>query len=163
MEIWKRIEEYPNYSVSTEGEVRQDKKGKLLAKEKTVHGYYRVTLCKDGKTKHCAIHRLVASAFLPNPDGLTQVNHIDEDKSNNSIGNLEWCDADYNINYGSGMKRRVETRIKNGDYVEHRCHLELDKKEYKRLWYLDNRDRILEKSRKTNKHWRLEGGKRIYY
>lgn len=70
-------------------------------------GYYYVILYKDAKGKKCRIHRLVASAFIPNPDKskFDQINHKDEDKKNNSLENLEWCDARYNVNYGTRVKR----------------------------------------------------------
>lgn len=70
-------------------------------------GYYYVILYKGAKGKKYRIHRLVASAFVPNPDILKfdQVNHKDENKKNNSPNNLEWCDAHYNANYGTRTKR----------------------------------------------------------
>lgn len=71
--------------------------------------YLSVSLYKDGKSCTKAVHRLVAEAFIPNPLGLMQVNHKDEDKSNNSANNLEWCTCKYNINYGSGNSRRSTT------------------------------------------------------
>lgn len=64
-------------------------------------GYLRVNLYKDGKMKQYLIHRLVADAYIPNPDNLPQVNHKDENKANNCLQNLEWCDAKYNVNYGT--------------------------------------------------------------
>ena len=64
-----------------------------------------VGLCTEGKRKCCYIHRLVAEAFIPNPNNYPQVNHKDEDKTNNCVNNLEWCDAKYNINYGTRIER----------------------------------------------------------
>ena len=120
-EIWKDIEGYEGlYQVSNLGRVRSldrvDSKGrhkcgqimKLSLNEK---GYVKITLWKNGKKKDYKVHRLVAEAFLPNPNNLPQVNHKDEIKSNNMIwvnedgsidynkSNLEWCDNKYNINY----------------------------------------------------------------
>ena len=68
-------------------------------------GYLRVRLWKDGKVEKCRINRLVAMAFIPNPDNLPEVNHKDEDKTNNCVENLEWCDSSYNINYGTRNKK----------------------------------------------------------
>lgn len=71
-------------------------------------GYLAVALNKDGVTKQKAIHRLVAKAFIPNPNGYLEVNHIDEDKANNTVGNIEWCNRSYNVNYGTrNAKQRL--------------------------------------------------------
>ena len=63
-------------------------------------GYKTVTLTKDGKSKTVFVHRIVAEAFIDNPDNLPMVNHKDEDKTNNFVENLEWCTASYNRTYG---------------------------------------------------------------
>lgn len=79
-------------------------------------GYKRVNLFdKNGKTKKHYIHRLVAEAFIPNPDNLPEVNHIDCNKNNNSVDNLEWCNRKDNLNhsYENGLKRTCEN---------HGCH-----------------------------------------
>lgn len=78
----------------------------------SVDRYPRVTYILHGKTVHKLIHRLVAEAFIPNPLGLPEVNHIDEDPLNCSAENLEWCDRMYNANYGTAIKRGSETRKK---------------------------------------------------
>lgn len=118
-EIWKDIKGYEGlYEVSNLGRVRslRDNHGqariRVLQQCKSSRGYLHLILCKNHKLKHYSVHRLVAEAFLPNPDGLPQINHIDECKTNNRVDNLEWCDAKYNINYGSGRQRRVETQGK---------------------------------------------------
>lgn len=89
-ETWKVIHLNTNYEVSNLGRVR-NKKGLLLKPQKTEKGYLRVDLSKDGKTKHYKVHRLVASAFIPNKNNLPQINHKDENKQNNRVDNLEWC------------------------------------------------------------------------
>ena len=76
------------------------------------NGYCYVLLWKNGKSKLHLIHRLVAEAFVPNPDNLPQVNHKDENKLKNIYTNLEWCTAKYNINYGTGTKKRSYQRSK---------------------------------------------------
>ena len=85
-------------------------------------GYNAVCLYKDGKTKQVTIHRLVAEAFIPNPNNLPEVNHKDKNKRNNSADNLEWCDRKYNVNYSKDdikdRSRAVKvTSLKTGDSV----------------------------------------------
>lgn len=102
MEIWKKIEDYEGlYEVSNTGKVR-DLKGNIKPMFKNNKGYYLLSLYCNGKTHHPTIHRLVAKAFIPNPNNYPQVNHKDCDKANNSIENLERCNQRYN--YDEGMK-----------------------------------------------------------
>ena len=102
-EIWKPlkglVENGDYYEVSNFGNVRNIKTGKILKPGKIQSGYLLVSLCKNGKTKKFLVHRLVAITFLPNPENLPEVNHKDENKENNSLQNLEWCDRKYNIQY----------------------------------------------------------------
>lgn len=79
---------------------------KVMRQTVKSNGYKSVTLTKGGKCKAFYIHRLVADAFIPNPGNLPMVNHKDEDKTNNFVENLEWCTNEYNVNYGTGKKRR---------------------------------------------------------
>ena len=92
------------YGITSCGRVWSYRARKLLKPQQKKQGYLCVNLCKDGKPKHYRIHRLVAETYLPNPDNLPQVNHIDEDKTNNALPNLEFCDAAYNINYSQAKK-----------------------------------------------------------
>ena len=89
-------------------------KGKVLIQKDNGNGYKNVMFCKEHKIYNKYVHRLVAEAFIPNKDNLPQVNHKDEDKSNNRVDNLEWCTSFYNNEYGTRKKRWYETRIKNG-------------------------------------------------
>lgn len=103
------------YQVSNLGNVKSlnyNKTGeaRLLKPNKTKNGYLQVALCKNNQRKMKLIHVLVAEAFIPNPSGLPQVNHKDEQKNNNCVDNLEWCDAKYNINYGTHNQRSAEKR-----------------------------------------------------
>jgi hypothetical protein len=82
--------------------------GKVMGQTVKSHGYKAVTLTKDGICKEFYVHRLVAEAFIPNPDGLPMVNHKDEDKTNNFAENLEWCTNEYNVNYGTAKERRAK-------------------------------------------------------
>lgn len=76
------------------------------------NGYLIVNLWKDNKLKHYKVHRLVASAFISNPNGLRDVNHKDENKYNNNVENLEWTSHKANINYGTHNERSVNSRSK---------------------------------------------------
>ena len=111
-EIWKDIEGYEGYyMVSNMGRVKSLGNGKsnngnyskkrILKPVDDSHGYLKVNLHKDGKAKNYLVHRLVASAFCENQMGYTEVNHLDEDKTNNCADNLEWCSRSYNCNYGT--------------------------------------------------------------
>lgn len=118
-EIWKDIPEYENiYQVSSTGRIRSvdridalgnHRKGAIMKQKTKCNGYNTIALCKNGKYKFIGVHRLVAQAFLPNPNNLPQVNHKDENPSNNRVENLEWCDAKYNTNYGTRNVRASKT------------------------------------------------------
>jgi hypothetical protein len=82
--------------------------GKQMKQSMHTKGYKTVSLTKDGKTKLCFVHRIVAEAFIPNPDNLPMVNHKDEDKTNNFLENLEWCTASYNRTYGKAIERHAK-------------------------------------------------------
>lgn len=71
-------------------------------------GYKTVSLTKDGKTKTIYVHRIVAEAFIPNPNALPFINHIDEDKTNNFVENLEWCTEQYNSTYGKARQKQAK-------------------------------------------------------
>lgn len=89
---------------------RYDKclKGKQLRQTMHSAGYKVIGLSKNGETKTCYVHRIVAEAFVPNPDNLPMVNHKDEDRTNNFVENLEWCTNEYNLNYGNAKKKRIK-------------------------------------------------------
>lgn len=113
-EIWKDIDGYEGlYQVSNLGRVKSLKFGKekVMKVVKFTNGYLGVNLCKEGKVKTHMLHRLVAKTFIENPDNLPQVNHKDEDKTNNIVSNLEFCNAKYNINYGTRNKRSSESKF----------------------------------------------------
>lgn len=128
-EIWKDIEGYEGlYQVSNLGRVRslartrwngkgmQKVEERVLKSHTTKNGYMYLTLSIEGKHKTCSVHRLVLTAFNPveNMENL-QVNHIDENKENNRLCNLEWCTPEYNTNYGTRNKRASES--KKGKYT----------------------------------------------
>ena len=102
------------YEVSNiDGKVRNVKTGRILKQPLNSFGYPVVRLSKDGKARLFKVHRLVATAFVPNPDNLPEVNHKDEDKTNNSVDNLEWSTHQYNSAYSKkGKPRSEETKQK---------------------------------------------------
>lgn len=103
-EIWKETHRRKGYEVSNLGRVRHN--GRVLKASCNPKGYMVVRL---GRKVCCTVHRLVAECFVPNPDGLPQVNHKDENKQNNAASNLEWCTCKYNINYGTALQRMAAT------------------------------------------------------
>ena len=126
-EIWKDIKGYEGlYQVSDMGNVRSldrlvDRggkplcaiwKGRVLKKKKASDNYYSVVLSKNNVQLCVRIHRLVAETFIPNPNNLPEVNHRNENKLDNRVENLEWCDRLYNVRYGTGIERAVKTRSK---------------------------------------------------
>ncbi len=106
--LWKDIPGYEgHYQVSNiGGMVRNKQSGKYLANHTTTGGYIQMNLRKNGKRSNPLLHRLVAETWVPNPYNLPEVNHIDEVKTSNNAANLEWCDRNYNANYGT-LKERL--------------------------------------------------------
>lgn len=136
MEIWKDIKGYEGrYQISNEGRVKSliGSKEKILKPGLNFHGYEKVTLSKGNKVKAHLVHRLVAQAFIPNPNDYPCINHKDEMKFDNSVDNLEWCTYDYNNNYGSRKLKIAETRVFIKDYVRITMELMYGKQ----LSYLD--------------------------
>ena len=101
MEKWKTVEDYPNYEISNFGRLRNKNTSYILKEIIDKSGYITFGVTVNGKSKFLKSHRLVALNFIPNPNNKLEVNHIDEDKSNNRVVNLEWCDRKYNVNYGN--------------------------------------------------------------
>ncbi|MDM0987481.1 NUMOD4 domain-containing protein [Clostridium perfringens] len=125
MEVWKEIKGYEGmYQISNLGRVkaleRIDSRGlrrkeKILKYNNTKNGYLEAVLCKNGKTKHITVHRLVAIHFIENINNLPIVNHIDGNKQNNKVDNLEWCTYSYNVKHAfrTGLAKITdETREK---------------------------------------------------
>lgn len=147
MEEWRDIKGYEQlYQVSNVGRIKSleriDCRGRLvkeriLKQHKCIErgGTMSVVLSKYGKPKTLNVHRLVAEAFLNNPDGLPQVNHKDEDRTNNNAINLEWCDRKYNCNYGTRNerisnkhKKRICQYTIDGEFVaEYSSGMEIEK------------------------------------
>lgn len=120
-EVWKPVKDFEGYyEVSNFGRIfalpRVDtlghsRKGHYMKTTKLRNGYLQVALKANGKSLRTAAHRIVATAFLDNPKGYNSVNHIDEDKTNNKVSNLEWCSVLYNNMY-NGRNKRVANKLK---------------------------------------------------
>ena len=114
-EEWRDIKDFPNYQVSNLGNVKSlnyNKTGKVKFLKPSLNKnskYYQITLCKGGNEQRFYIHRLVAETFLPNPDNLPQVHHLDENKYNNCIENLCWSSVKDNNNYGTRNERAAKS------------------------------------------------------
>lgn len=125
-EIWKPIKGFEDcYEISSEGRISSKERyvrvcgnGQRLVKRKIIkptickNGYLEAHLCKNGKRKVFLLHRLVAMHFIDNPMNYPEVNHKDENITNNNIDNLEWCTSKYNANYGTRNQRCMEKVIK---------------------------------------------------
>ena len=105
---WQPVLGYEGlYEVNQFGQIR-NKDGQIMRqrlKKAKYTVYKKVSLYKDGKYKHLYVHRIVAQAFIPNPQGFELINHKDEDGTNNAVDNLEWCDRSYNATYGTSPKK----------------------------------------------------------
>lgn len=99
-----------HYAATSCGRIWSHKSQKFLKPTSNGAGYLVVNLSKEGKIYRFYVHRLVGLTYLPNPDNLPQINHKDENKQNNNINNIEWCDCQYNINYGEHNKKSSESR-----------------------------------------------------
>ena len=162
MEEWRSIPGYEGlYEVSSYGRVKSleisyikkngimDHKPEIILSPKNNGtGYFIVCLYKNKTHKYYLIHRLVALTFIPNPDNLPCVNHLDEDKTNNRVDNLEWCTEKYNSNYKGVLKRRSQRMKENGIYekiaLKRRKYPDtvgLDEKEYRNYYMREYRKR----------------------
>ena len=110
----KEIQNWPGYFVCEDGRIWSEKSKKFLIPQKNAKGYLRVCLSNNSKKKCLAVHRLVAEAYLSNNNPLqkTEINHKDENITNNSVENLEWITPDDNLHYGTRSKRISKTNGK---------------------------------------------------
>ena len=132
-EEWRDIQGFEGcYQVSNMGRVRSISRivrsgknkqrrtnGRVLTPWKTKHGYLSVAL---GRREKQSIHRLVAKAFIPNPNNYPDVNHKDEDKSNNNLSNLEWCNHSYNALYGTCQERLLKHKNTPVEMIDKETH-----------------------------------------
>lgn len=145
-ELFKDVKGYEGlYQISNLGRVKSLPRNGTINAERILKstinnsGYNTVILAKQNKCQTHFVHRLVAEAFIPNPDNLSQVNHKDENKLNNDASNLEWCTPSYNVNYGTRndkaskpvqcietgiiYKSAVEAEKKTGSCSRHIAHV----------------------------------------
>lgn len=121
VERWKDIEDFEGlYQISNMGNIKNTVTNKIRRQGTMRNEYKHICLCVGGVRKSLMVHRLVAVAFISNPKNLPQVNHLDEDKKNNVVTNLEWCSAKDNANYGTKIARQAKTREDNGNTVKKR-------------------------------------------
>lgn len=125
IEEWKIISKFPKYEVSSLGRIRKISTNKLLYLKDHTAGYKQVIIQEANKKYYLYVHRLVAEAFIDNPNDYPYINHKDEDKSNNSVENLEWCTPKYNANYGTCKERigkahhkKVKQYTKDGRFIK---------------------------------------------
>lgn len=163
-EIWKPIG-YEGYEVSNLGRVKSHKydkeNGRIMKPYHDTKGYLQIDLPLDGRKRqnriHLFVHRLVAQAFIPNPDNLPQVNHKDANKDNNCVDNLEWCTNEYNSRYGTKSERVAQkTRVpiysvdESGN-VEHFAGLRVAQREMRaRFGYAGNISAAINGRQKTS-------------
>lgn len=112
---------FDNYYASEDGRIYSGKRNKYLSTRKSNRGYLLVNLSINGKCKTFSVHSLIAKAYIPNPDNLPEINHIDGNKENNCVTNLEWCSASYNCTHALQEGLRVPTKgldTKNGHFTD---------------------------------------------
>ena len=156
IEEWRPIEGFEGlYEVSNTGRVRSlDRydsnnhflKGKVLSLLKGKYGYLQVNLHYNGKMYKKYVHRIVAQTFILNPYNLPEVNHRDEDKTNNRVDNLEFCDRTYNMNFGTRQERYRNTMLERGHWTG--LSRKESMKKYSKKYYQENKDRICEQQKK---------------
>ena len=110
MEKYMIIPGFDNYAISNKGTLKNVKNGNILKLQVGKTGYQQYTLCQNGIKKTFKIHRLVALAFIPNPERSLQVNHKDGNKLNNTVSNLEWCTAKENDTHARLLGLKAENK-----------------------------------------------------
>lgn len=141
---WEKIKDFPNYSISNTGLVRNDVTGKLKTLRHDKNGYLVCGLYNHQKRKEYKIHRLIAEYFIPNPDNKPYINHINGIKDDNRLENLEWCTAHENNYHAWNVLDSDERRKKMANHA------------HNREWSNESREKVSEnkKGRKLSKQAR---------
>ena len=129
MEEWKQIQDYPNYSISSFGNVRNDKTNKILKPYNNNKGYFVVSLSKKGIVKDFPNHRLVGTHFLPNWNNFKEIDHKNNITTDNRIYNLRWCNRSLN-NRNTRKRNSCVSNYKGVDFVKKdniwRCRISIN-------------------------------------
>lgn len=126
MEKWKEIENFDGYWVSTQGRLWSEKSKKFIKTWALRNGYLQVDLCRNAKRYHQLVHRLVAQAFIPNPENKPQIDHVNAKRTDNRVENLRWCSAKENYEFKSNeSKRKTEMNLHGAKLIIERINDEV--------------------------------------
>lgn len=129
-EQWKQVEG-SEFVVSNQGNIIGRKPDTLMTCYKNKKGYLKLNIWQHGKRKGVFLHRVVAKTFIPNPKGFPQVNHIDGNKENNAVSNLEWCDDSRNLTHAHKLGLRSSEGNRNGNAKLHDWDVKAMRESYK--------------------------------
>ncbi|HNX82189.1 MAG TPA: NUMOD4 domain-containing protein [Candidatus Omnitrophota bacterium] len=145
IEVWKSVNGFEGYyEISSHGRLKSYKKhsdGLILKQTNVKGGYYSVVLSANGKTRSMRIHRIVAETFLSNAGGLPEVNHIDGNKQNNHISNLEWCSRSHNARHSIKLHPKQCNHMNDfNKYIKPKSILMYDKRGNYIRWFINGAD-----------------------
>jgi hypothetical protein len=154
-EIWKIIEDCPNYDVSSFGNVRNNKTDYIMKLQKNYANYMKISLINENKSITCSVHRLVAKAFIPNPENKPTINHIDSNPSNNNVINLQWATMTEQNQHKSLDKRKILKPINHMPVLKIDIKTETLIEHYKSIsdaskWIIDNKLTSITEYNKNN-------------
>lgn len=126
---WRDIPNFPHYKINKSGQIKRIdaiikdsngleffRRGRILSNRKHKNGYIQVDMCENGISHTKFVHVLLATVFIPNPNNLPLVNHIDENPSNNDLSNLEWCNYSYNAKHSINKIRKGHEKEQKAVY-----------------------------------------------
>lgn len=150
----KQIPDFPNYSITQDGQVWSHRRNRFLKPVVNSSGYFYHNLRSGGKATNKYIHKLIAEAFIPNPEGKPCVNHIDGNKLNNNVSNLEWCTHAENHQHAArtGLKPRV-AKLTPDDVLKIRRLLQDTDLSYRGIGEMFGVDRTTIYRIKTGRNW----------
>lgn len=173
---WRDIPNFPHYKINKSGQIKRIdaiikdsngleffRRGRILNNRKHKNGYIQVDMCENGISHTKFVHVLLATVFIPNPNNLPLVNHIDENPSNNDLSNLEWCDYSYNakhsinkIRKGHEKEQKAVYRIDVNTNEEVRYNGIREAARENKIYHSNIRYAILHNSRCAGYKWRYE-------